>query len=642
VADVRLAAAFLLVLLTVAAYLPVLSGDFVWDDDYHLTENPDLTAPDGLARIWSRMSASRHYPLTTTTFWIQRRVWGLDPTFYHAFNLLLHAMNAVLLLLVLRRVSMRGAFVAAAVWAVHPVNVESVAWITELKNTQSAAFFLLAVLCWPRAEGSRRWYALALLLATAAMLSKSATVILPAVLLLLVWWRRGRLGWADLGRVAPILLVAAAVSALAVVEQRGNVVREGTGEWSLGVAQRVIVAGKSLWFYAGKALWPARLSFVYPRWTADASAFSAWLPAAAAVAAALVLWWRRRVPGVRAVVFSGSVFAVALLPVLGFFDVYYFRYSFVADHFQYLAIVGPIALAVAVAGEAGRRLLSSRAGARAPGVAAAVVLVVLGAATWQRSRVFRSEESLWRDTVEKNPAAWLAQNNLGSILEARGEHEAALARFEKARELRPDLARIHVNVGVVLVMLGRHEEAVRPYREALRIRPDFAKAHADLGRVLIRLERLDEAIVHLARALEIDPAPADLRCDLGAALAARGRAREAVARYREVLRIAPDSVLALNNLAWIRATHPDPELRDGAEAVRRSERCVRLPGGRFPEALDTLAAAYARAGRFDEAVTAAGEGVDLARRQGRGELAGEIDRRRALYLDREPYEDDPD
>jgi hypothetical protein len=341
----------LLVGLVVLAYLPALQAGFIWDDDKHLTENPCIVGPLGFAGIWTTAEAT-YYPLVLSTFWVEHALWGLAPMPYHLVNVLVHAACAIALWLVLARLLVPGAWLGAALWALHPVQVESVAWVTELKNTQSALFFLLAVLFFLKwlespeaADGGtgRPFYAAALLCAAAAILSKSSTVMLPVVLALCVWWKGERWRWRMLTPLAPFFFIAVAASAWTIWEQQFHSGALGA-EWALTLAQRVIIAGRDPWFYLGKLLWPHPLVFIYPRWTIDASSPSAYLPAIAGLTGMAVLWGRRDRWG-RPAFFAFAYFVVSLFPVLAFFKVYYFRFSFVADHFQYLASMGPLALA---------------------------------------------------------------------------------------------------------------------------------------------------------------------------------------------------------------------------------------------------------------------------------------------------------
>ena len=317
-----------LLALTIVVYWPVKQAGFIWDDDDHLTENPAMTSTEGLARIWSSLSVSRYYPLTLTTFWVQRRLWGLNPLPYHAVNVLLHGLNAILIYLVLRQLHVRPAWVAAAVWAIHPVNVESVAWITELKNVQSGLFFFLAVLSFLEFErGSRRvWYLVSITCAMAAVLSKSSTVILPFVLLLGAWWQRRQITRRDWLRVAPFFALALPMALLTITEQQHRVSPQSA--WSLGLMDRVSIAGKSLYFYAGKLLWPPNLCFIYPRWNLDEKSLSIWL-AWLGIAAVVIMGWKyRQKSWARAGLFGFAYFAVALLPVAGIFQYFLFPLFF--------------------------------------------------------------------------------------------------------------------------------------------------------------------------------------------------------------------------------------------------------------------------------------------------------------------------
>jgi hypothetical protein len=333
-----------LVLLVVAAYLPVLSAGYIWDDDKHLTENVCIVGPAGFAGIWTSAEAT-YYPLVLTTFWIEHALWGLAPMPYHLVNLLVHAACALILWQILARLRVPGAWLGAALWALHPVQVESVAWVTELKNTQSGFFYLLAIWFFLRWKDSRAGgpYVAALLCAIAAILSKSSTVMLPPVLLLAWVWEERRLAWRDAARLVPFFLVSAAASGWTIWEQKFHAGALGA-DWTLSLPQRVVIAGRDVWFYLGKLAWPHPLVFIYPRWEVDATRVAAYLPAALVIAASIVLWVQRKRWG-RPALFTLAYFVVSLFPVLSFFNVYYFRFSYVADHFQYLASMGPLALA---------------------------------------------------------------------------------------------------------------------------------------------------------------------------------------------------------------------------------------------------------------------------------------------------------
>jgi protein O-mannosyl-transferase len=538
-----------MVALTLLAYKPVWHAGFIWDDDDHLTANPAMTAPDGLRKIWSSMAVSRYYPLTLTTFWFEHRLWGLNPMPYHVVNIVVHAVNGALLFLLLRRWRMRAAWLAAMAWVLHPVNVESVAWITELKNTQSGLFFFLAVLCFLRSEWRKGggWYTAAVVCGLAAMLSKPSTVVLPLVLLLCAWWERGRWRWADVWRVAPFLVMAAGTSLLAVIEQRGQVWRAGaTNDWQLSGAARLIVAGKDVWFYAGKVVWPAGLTFVYPRWDVNAAYPTMWMPVLGALAMTVLLWRQRQQLGYRAALFGWSYFLTALLPVLGFINVFYFRYSFVADHFQYLASAGLVTVIVA-----GGNAVYERTDVHLRNVgiaAAAMVLAGLGALTWKQSEIYRDSQSVWDDTLAKNPDCWMAHLHVGLHLLDIGRVAEAIQHDEVAVQLKPDSDIAHYDYGNALAAAGRTSEAMEQYREAVRINPNYAEAMTNLGNLLLQAGQTLEAIDEYRRALRQKPGGGVVHTDLGSAYVKAGRLAEGIAEFQEAIRLSPGNVDTYNNL----------------------------------------------------------------------------------------------
>ncbi|MGO9244792.1 MAG: tetratricopeptide repeat protein [Verrucomicrobiia bacterium] len=588
--------ALVLVVVTFLAYQPAWRAGFIWDDPEHFTANPAMTMPHGLRLIWSSLAISRYYPLTLTTFWVERRLWGLHPMPYHLVNIALHALNGVLVYLVLRRLRIPAPWFAAMLWVLHPVNVESVAWITELKNTQSGFFFFLAVLCFLRFDaGARRhWYGLALLCGLAALLSKPSTVVLPPALLLCVWWERGSWRRMDILRIAPFFILALGMSALTVVEQRGHIQGTGTADWNLGMAERFVMAGQAVWFYTSKTLWPARLTFVYPRWNLDAGSFWSWLPLAGLVAGGALLWRWRRQPWARAGLFGGGFFVLALLPVLGFFDVYYFRFSYVADHFQYLASLGLISLAVSMGTAIGER--AGQWGHGLGTVAAALALLVLGVSTWRQAHIYQDVETLWADTLAKNPQCWMAHNNLGTALLQEGEVSNAIGHYQQAVRIKPDYDEAHYNLGMALAQSGRIEEAIAHYQQALRIKPDFAEAHNNLGIALVQTGKIGEAIAHYQQALRIKPDFADAHNDLGVALAQTGRIEEAIAHYEQALRTKPDYAEADNNLGNALA-----QAGRTPEAIEHLQQALRIKPD-YADAHNNLGMALAQTGRLDEAI----------------------------------------
>jgi tetratricopeptide (TPR) repeat protein len=651
---VRWAPAAVLVGLVVAAYLPAMRGGFVWDDDFFVTRNMALRTVGGLRTIWLRPSEiGQYYPLVHTSFWVEYHLWALDPFGYHVVNVLLHAANAVLWWRVLLVLGLPGAWFAAALFALHPVQVESVAWITERKNVLSGLFYLSAALAYLRwgtteegGDGRRArgaLWALALVLFVAALLAKSVTCSLPAALLLAIWWRSGRVVWRDVRPLVPMFVVGLALGFLTVWMETTYVGAKGE-EWRLSFVERCLVAGRALWFYAGKLLWPAPLAFVYPRWQIDANLAWQYAFPAAAAAVVLALWALRhrigRGPLVGVLYFAGTLF-----PALGFFDLFPMRYSFVADHFQYLASMGLLALAAAGA----VRLASVRAPLRrrVGQALAAVLLLALAGLTWRQAHIYRDLETLWRDTLTKNPASWMVRHNLALELDQQGRADEALAHYEEAARLNPTFIDTRINLGRLLILRGALREAMTHYEAVLRREPGnygghramelSYVAHYNMGWALVKQGRIEEGIVHYRAALDTHPDAADLHYNLGMALAALGRGAEASAELRESLRRAPDTPTVLGELAWLLATNGDPAVRDGAQAVELAERASRL--GNVPPGwiLDILAAAYAEIGRFDLAVPTAQRARDLALARGQSRLAAVVEQRLALYSAGQPF-----
>jgi tetratricopeptide (TPR) repeat protein len=544
-----------LVLLTLIAYVPAMQGGFIWDDDDYVTENVTLRSVAGLGRIWGEPGAvPQYYPLTFTTFWFEYRAWGLSPFGYHAVNVGLHAISALLLWRVLVSLAVPGAWLAAAVFAVHPVQVESVAWITERKNTLSGAFYLGALLAYlHHAFGSAprrgRAYTVSLALFACALLSKTVAASLPAVLVLLLWWKRDRLTWADLRPLAPMFVLGALAGLVTAWIERQHVGAVGA-DWNLSLVDRILIAGRALWFYAASLVWPHPLIFFYPRWEIDAGAWWQYLYPLAAAAAVAVLYALRQQLG-KAPLVAVLCYAVMLAPALGFVDVFPMRYSFVADHFVYLASIPLIALIIAVP--------TTLIGVRSPQfswiAAAAPIIGVLAVLTWRQGYVYRDQETLWRDTIAKNPAAWMAHNNLGLLLFARGEVEAAMGHYRAALAVKPDDAFAFNNLGHAIAAQGDMDAAITQFQAALRAEPANAEARSNLGNAFAAQGRLEDALAQYRVVLELRPRYADAHNNLANVLAMLGRTEEAVAHYRAALAIDPGYGDAQRNLdAVLRTT----------------------------------------------------------------------------------------
>jgi Tfp pilus assembly protein PilF len=524
----RLALGFAaLVLLTFIAYLPVLQGGFIWDDEVYVTQNALVRTWEGLGRIWFQPQASlQYYPLTFTTFWLEYRLFGVQPLGYHVVNVLLQGVNAGLLWLVLRRLALPAAWITAAVFALHPVHVESVAWIAELKNLQSGLFYLLALLVYlglvvPDAPDGDRFrisartrYALAFVAFLGALASKTVTSTFPAAVLVLLWWKRGRVTGADLARLVPFVLVGTAAATTTSWFEVHRVHAQGA-EWALSPAERILVAGRAWWFYVAKVLLPVRLTFIYPRWTIDPGQWWQWLfPLAAA--AVLGLLWALRVRLGRAPLAAMLYFTITVAPALGFVNVYPMRYSFVADHFQYLASVGVIALVIGVVVALGTRLAATRALVLVRTVSAALLLV-LGIAVWRQATVYRTLETLWRDTLAKNPSAWMAHDNLGLLLFDQGKLDEAAEHFRETLRLQPGFTEALYNLGNVALARGRLDEARDLYERTLRAQPRLAEAHNNLGNVYLYQGRIAQSIEQYEQALALTPNDVEVQRNLAIA-----------------------------------------------------------------------------------------------------------------------------
>jgi len=599
----RVLLAIALVAMTLAAYWPAMqSGGFIWDDDDYVLENKTLLDAGGLKDIWvSPKATPQYYPLVHTSYWIEYRMWELDPTGYHVTNVLLHALASILLWCLLRKLGIPGAWLAAALFAIHPVHVESVAWITERKNVLSVVFYLgaaLAYVKWSNAraggQARRSTYAIALILFVCALLSKTVTSTLPAALLLVAWWKDGaQQGAGDMRAeirrfcdhllpLVPFFVVGLAFSAITVWLEMHHVGAKGE-EWDLSFIERCLIAGRVLWFYIGKLIWPAALIFSYPRWEIDAGVWWQYLFPLAFAALVFLLWGLRKRLG-RGPLVAVLFFAGTLVPALGFFDVYPMRYSFVADHFQYHASIGILVLAAAAINSGFRFIAAS--GRPLARVAVPVMLIILlGVLSWKQCGIYRNLETLWLDTIAKNPASWMAYNNLGKhylhegfpakavpyfenailhnpedtsalnnlgvSLGRLGRDDEAEERYHQAIATDPLDSQAYHNLGVAMAKKGQLEEAIRLYRKALEIDPELAATHTNLGTILAQLGRKEEAIEEFGKAVAIDPENGMFHQGHADALMAAGRVREAADQYRNALSLDPSLAAAHYQLGTI-------------------------------------------------------------------------------------------
>ncbi len=639
--------AILIPLVAAALFVPTIAFDFTgWDDHAYVKENPLLTAPDGLARIWTTRQADQYYPVTFTSFWLEYQLWGDDPAGYHATNVGLHALNVLLLLLVLRALGMSrwAACVAALLFAVHPVQVMSVAWIAQRKNLLSACFCLLACLAWVwhERQGGLRHYLLCLVAFAAGLASKTAVLTLPVVLLALNVlilrkpWSRSLL------RVLPMLAIAAGAAAVTMLFEEKFVTHMPAP------AVRPLIAAAALHYYAFVTVLPLQLVPIYPRWDISLESVGWWIPLAFVLVIGVLMLPRRSRPR-REVVFAIVHFVMLLLPIMGIVAYGNMAVTFVSDHYLYLACIAPLAVLTVGADRwrarstVGRKLLQ-------PAVAVALALLVARSLTY--TPVFSDAETLWDYTLEHHPTCYAAHAGMGRIEEHRLDWPKALRHYEAALESMPDLPDASFDLGralyqaahydraesVLLQLHGQHPRFVpalltlahvaewtdRPdlalsrFQQCVDLEPANVEAHYELSEFCRTIERFDQAELHARRTIALDATHAWGRWTLGLCHWRAGRLAEAKRALEEGLRIAPDDAYLACSLARLLATCPEDALRDGPRAVRLASQAVSVFEASSIGAIDTLAAAHAEGGRFDEAVRFARQALDLATALGDG------------------------
>jgi tetratricopeptide (TPR) repeat protein len=651
--------AAVLVPITLLAYQPAWQGAFLWDDDGHVTKAA-LRQLAGIWRIWFEPGATQqYYPVVHTAFWVQYHLWGLDTTGYHIVNILLHAGSACLLAAILRRLKVPGAWLAAAIFAIHPIQVESVAWITELKNTLSGVLYFGAALAYLHFDErrQRRTYVVAIALFALALFAKSVTATLPAGLLIVLWWRRGRLDWRRDGLpLVPFFAIGAAAGALTIWMERTFIGAQGAA-FDLSLVERALVAGRAIWFYLATLVWPANLAFSYPRWHVSQAVWWQYLYPAAALILIGAFWAiRRRSRGPLAAVLY---FMVTLGPALGFVNVYPFQFSFVADHFQYLAGAGIMALGAAAITTVVARFSRPTGVATVTQWASLVVLVPLVWLTWRDTHAYANKDTLYRTTLARNPDAWLAHNNLAALLleQEPPQPAEALTHAREAVRLAPEQPATHFNLGLALEASGDAPGAIDEYRLALDrtsatekksarvaflherlatvlraagrleesaaeaaisrsmvdvVASDAAKsetgsvdAQADAGIALVQAGRGADAIGVLSKAVEQAPGRVDARFALGLAFEQTQQLDRAVEEFRRVVAAQPTHAGAYRHLG--RALH---SLKRRAEAVEAYRAAIALEPG-SAETRNDLGVALAEMGRMVDAEVQFAEAVRL-------------------------------
>ena len=563
------------------AYFPAIHGTLLWDDSSHITK-PQLQSVSGLWRIWTDLTATQqYYPFLHSAFWMEHRIWGDAVAGYHLMNIVVHAAAACLVAMIARRLMLPGAWLAAFVFALHPVCVEAVAWISEQKSTLSALFYLASAVIYLRFYGERKrsQYFAASALFVLAVLTKTVTATLPAALLVVIWWKNGRLG----GRrdVLPLLpwLAFGIAAGIFTAWVEWRVIGARGVEFQLTFLERTLLAGRIVWFYAAKVVWPFNLIFTYPRWQVDTHEWRQYLFPFALAAVVGALWFlarRNRGPLAAALFFCGT-----LIPVLGFLNVYPFRFSYVADHFQYLASLGIIIPASA------RLALVLRRFPAIGKVIPAALVAFLGVLSWRQSGMYTDEETLYRATLERNPESWMAHHNLAKALaEKPGHLQEAIEEYRASLRIYPNFAETHNNLGNALAQTpGRLDEARRELEISLKLNPDYANGHYNLGNVLARMPgQLPDAVVEYQTAIRLKPDFVEAHHNLAIALSQiPGRLPDAIREYQTTIGLNPAMAEAHNNLCRALSAMP----RSMEEALAECDTAIRI-NSHFPAAYINL------------------------------------------------------
>jgi protein O-mannosyl-transferase len=583
-----------LIVATAVAYLPAWNGKPIWDDNAHITQ-PELRSWHGLVEVWTQVGATQqYYPLVHSVFWIEQKLWGDSVLGYHLINILLHGFAAIVLLQILLRLKVPGAWLAAGLFALHPVQVESVAWISEIKNTLSGLFFFCSILAYFNFDQNRSRVAYfgSLALFLFGLMCKTAIAPLPAIILAVLWWRGGRLRLRDdVVPSLPFFGFGIGAGLFTAWVERNFVGAHGTA-FQLSILQRCLIAARDFWFYLFKLLWPVKLTFIYPRWQISGAIWWQYLfPLTLILLLALIWRLRKKNRGSLAAVL---VFLGLLFPALGFINVYPFIYSFVADHFQYLACVAPLTLVAAGITIALDSVAPGKIFLRA--TVYAVLLLTLGLLSWRQSRDYHDIETLWRTTIARNPDCWMAYSNLGSFLSGRGNVDEAIRDFRKALELWPNQSRDHNNLGKALVQKDRIAEAMDHFQTALRISPDDPDTESNIGAALLQQGDLDEAMSHLRRAVEKWPRHAQAHINLGNALLQKREADDAIAEYQKTLALPFDHAESLYSIGNALRQKGDVE-----EAIIQYRTAIALRPD-YANAHNNLANALRQTGRLEEAV----------------------------------------
>ena len=618
-----------------------------YDDETNVARNPVVTrglTAGGIAWAFTHSQIGHWVPVTTLSHMLAWQIFGPNAGGHHLLNVVLHAVSAILLFLLLRKMTgdlWPSAFVAA-IFAIHPLRVESVAWVTERKDVLSGLFFMLTIGAYVRhATGpfSMRRYLAVVLLFMLGLMSKSMLVTLPFVLLLLDFWPLKRISLTATGdsagfsRViwekAPFLVLSAAVSALTLFTARHGLQSVEHVPMSLRLGNALC----SYAIYLGQLFVPTGLAVFYPY---PRDGFPAWQIAGSAgllvaiSAAAVAL--RKEQPWI----LTGWLWFLGMLvPVIGLVQSGDLAR---ADRYTYLPQIG---LCAALAWSAAEWCRSSPLRLRIAGALAGSSVILFAVSAKRQAATWEDSESVWKKALADTTGNSVAHHNLGVILAGQHRNDEAAAHFEAALAINPRYQTAFLNLGYVFAQAGRIEEAIGWFRKALQIWPDDVALNKSLGNILLREKRFDEAIEPYRIALKRAPDSPEIRHNLGLALDDAGRSREAITHLKRALELDPASATAHSNLAWILATSPDASARDGPQALELARRAIDLTSGGEPLMFARLAAAYAETGRFAEALEAGRRAIELAIAQEQPSLADEFRMQLRSYQSRQPFRTTP-
>ena len=643
-----LAVCLFLALITWAVFGQTLRHEFVnYDDDTYILKNPEVARGvtiEGTVWAFTHVYAANWHPLTWLSHMLDCQLYGLNAGGHHLTNVLLHAATAILLFLVLRQMTgsfWRSAFVAA-IFAIHPLRVESVAWVAERKDLLSGLFFMLTIGAYVRyARGPRSAgrYGLVLLLFALGLLCKPMLVTLPLVLLLLDYWPLNRFAAVEAGRPHDFrigrgliveklpLLALAAASCVATFFAQTIAIRPFT---LISLPMRMGNAVIASVAYLRQMFWPSGLAVLYPFSAREVGVSAAVLSVIVLAGISVAVFVLR---GRRYLVTGWLWYLIMLGPVIGIIQV---GDQARADRYTYLPQIGLYLLLTWAAADLCARWRHRRLGL---GALATIILAALIFTAHTQASYWRNSESLWTHTLACTSDNLTAHKNLGVVLAEKGRTQEAIAHYQEALRIAPNQPNVHAHLGNALLQLGQLNEAVAHFQKELEIVPNSAPAHSNLGVVFLATGRVEESIAHLQRSLEIAPESADAHYNLGNALLRVGRVEEALAHYKKALQINPQDAETQNNMAWVLATWPEAQIRDGQKAVELATSADSSTGGKRPIVTATLAAAYAEAGRFPEAVLAAERAARLAADQGNIELANSIREQIELYKSGIPVRD---